>query len=237
MMRFGLIGLGRFGKHYLRLLTSLPEVELLAIANHSSGVFSEYKEKIPPQCITTIDTNTLLQNPAIDCIVIATPATTHFDLIQKALLAGKHVLVEKPMVTTAEEAKKIETLAKKQGKTLMVGYQYIYHDAIRYLKTSFDFGNVNYFFGEHLSSGPVRTDVGCFMDAGVHDLAIIEYLFAPGRIAGVKGASAGTSDDFTAVSVTFESGLFAHLVTSWIAPEKVRKVTIVGENGSAVLDD
>ena len=80
----------------------------------------------------------------------------------------------------------------------------------------------------------MRTDVGCFMDAGTHDLAIIEYLFSPGRIIDVRGANL---DEFTGVSVRFENGLFAHLVISWVAPEKVRRITIVGAHGSAVLDD
>ncbi len=95
--------------------------------------------------------------------------------------------------------------------------------------------------GEHLYAGPLRADVGSFMDAGIHDCAVLEYLFSPGKVVRVAGASravgSSKNDDFSAVTVKFQSGLLAHFLTSWYWPEKVRKVTLVGDKGMALFND
>lgn len=242
-LQFGIIGLGHFGKHYVRLLQEIPGVNLMVVANKTGDIFEKDEINLPKNVIKSLDESMVISNKEIDCVVIATPPSTHKDLILKSLSARKHVLVEKPMVMSSVEAKAVEKeLKKNKGLVFMVGFQYVYNDYIRYIKEHIsELGTVKYVLGENLYCGPLRADVGSFMDAGVHDCAILEYLFSPGRIAKVSGAnrSFGKSknDDFTAVTVKFQTGLMAHFLTSWYWPEKVRKLTLVGDRGMAVFND
>ncbi len=225
ILQFGIVGLGHFGKHYARLLREISGVKLVKTSNTSG------------------ETDEIINNKEIDCVVIATPPSTHSELIIKSLRAGKHVFVEKPMVVSIAEAKVVEKeLKKNKDLVFMVGFQYIYNDHIRYIKEHIaELGSVKYVLGENLYCGPVRADVGSFMDAGIHDCALLEYLFSPGKIVKVAGASrsfnGSAKDDFTAVTATFQSGLMAHFLMSWYWPEKVRKVTLVGDKGMALYND
>ena len=224
-LQFGIIGLGHFGKHYARLLQEIPGVNLVKTSNSS------------------VETDEIINSGEINCVVIATPPSTHCELIVKALRAGKHVLVEKPMVLGAAEAKKVKKeLDKNKNLVFMVGFQYIYNDHIRYIKEHVDdLGKIDYMMGAHFYCGPLRADVGSFADAGIHDIAVLEYLFSPGKITKVTGTSraisSSTKDDFTAATITFKNGLVVHLLTSWYWPEKVRKIVLVGDKGMALFND
>ncbi len=226
MIRFGLIGHGRFSKHYERLLGEIPGVKLSAIA----------------AIHTKIRVEDIFADKSIDAVVIVTPASTHADHIEKAVKAGKHVLVEKPMVISVAQGERLRNIVSHSDKKFMVGYQFLYNDAINAIKKDLKtYGAIRYFLGEHMSGGPIRDDIGIFMDAGVHDLSIIEYLFDPGKVTDVNGKqlfyNSKKFDDFTAVTVTFENGLNAHLITSWISPEKIRRIFVVGEKKSIMYDD
>lgn len=225
-LQFGVIGVGRFGKHYVRLLSDWPAASLKATANNSAEALQ------------------LIQDKAIDCVIIATPSSTHCKLIVAALEAGKHVLVEKPMVTGEEEARAVRVALAGKPLTLMVGFQFVYNDYIRYLKQIMEegrLGKILYVLGEQLYPGPIRCDVGCFVDAGAHELSILHYLFNPGTVTRAVGQSlafgATEHDDCTAVTVNFERGLTAHLVTSRIFPQKTRRLIIIGQSATAVFDD
>lgn len=225
ILQFGIIGLGHFGKHYARLLQEIPNVKLVKTSNISG------------------ETDEIINNKEIDCIVIASPPSTHCELIIKALRSGKHVLVEKPMVLSIAEAKKVEKeLKKHKNLVFMVGFQYVYNNYIGYIKEHLnELGTVKYVMGENLYCGPLRADVGSFMDAGIHDLAVLEYLFSPGKIKKISGASHSfgnsASDDFSAITAKFQNGLTVHLLTSWYWPEKVRKITLVGDKGMVLFND
>ncbi|MBI5728678.1 MAG: Gfo/Idh/MocA family oxidoreductase [Candidatus Magasanikbacteria bacterium] len=241
MLRFGLIGFGRFGKHYARLLQTTPGVQLTTVCASTQASFMTPATELAPGIKTTTDAAEIFGDQTLNCVIIATPLATHFDLIMSALKAGKHVLVEKPMVLTVKQAQAVQKVAASQSNIFMVGFQYLYNDYIRYLKSVLDsFGMIQYFRGEHLYCSPIRSDVGCFQDAGVHDLAILEYFF-PGQQFSISGSRHSIShserDDFTSTTLQYQNGLTAALTTSWFWPEKVRKITIVGDKGMAVFDD
>ncbi len=225
-LTFGVIGVGHFGKNYVRLLQNLEGVELSQVANSAK------------------ESQALLENPRIDCVVIATPVSTHFQLTSSAIEAGKHVLVEKPMVRNLEEAAELGKIVKKSGRTFMVGHQYLYNDFIRKLKeylVSGTIGETRYIFAEHLYFGPIRYDVGCFWETATHDIAIIDYLFRLAKIINVSGGAVDMvekgRDDFASVQVTFDTGLMVSIVTSWFWPVKTRRMTLVGRKGMALFDD
>lgn len=240
-LRCAIIGLGHFAKHYVRLLSIMPDVELAAIATRTAGAFGQYKDVIPTGVITTTDVQAIMDDSAIDCVFIITPPSTHMQLIEQAITAGKHVFVEKPMVMNVSEADHIAALLAKNPVTFMVGYQYVYNDFVRVLKQILpELGMLHYVVGAHWSPGPLRTDVGSFQDAGTHDVAIIEYLFNPGSVVKAGGSSfsvSGNREDFTSAGVEFESGIRVQIITARYWPKKIRRFTVVGERGIVQIND
>lgn len=241
-LRFGLIGLGNFGRHYARILQKLPDASLSAVAAKSADTLAAHRTSLPKEILQTTNTDEILSNPNIDCVVIATPVSTHFDLASASLRAGKHVLLEKPMTADVQEAEELCKLAKASGKIFMVGYQYLYNDFVLALKEILPkLGKIRFYAGEHLSRGPAREDIGVFFDAGVHDLSLINFLLNPGDITSSSGESfsfnSAQNDDFASAGFSFSSELKAHVLASRISPEKVRKITLIGENGTALIDD
>lgn len=225
-LRFGVIGTGYFGKHYVRLLNNFDGAELVATASREA------------------ETAAVIGDSRVDCIVIATPAATHYQIAADALAAGKHVLVEKPMVLQLSDANTLAKLVKRTARVLMVGHQYCYHDHVRTLKTELGrgaLGRVRYLYAEHLYCGPMRRDVGAFWDSATHVLALVDYLFGPCQIVDAAGTAltmtGGPQDDFTAGTVTFADGLLLTMVLSRFAPQKVRRFTLGGADGMAVFDD
>lgn len=242
-LRFGLLGLGYFGRNYVRLLQGVKGVQLAAVAARTQETLSQFKSGIPKAAVKTTDVSLILESSDIDCVVIATPPSTHFQIAKKALECGKHVLLEKPMVPSLEEAKKLRAVVSKSGVTFMVGHQYVYNDYIRYLHSSIrngSLGSVKCAVGEH-SGFQARKDIGCLWDAGTHQLSMLQYLFNPGRIVEVRGSSVALSgrrfDDFTTAAIEFGNGLFATLVVSWMGGQKARKLTLAGDKAVVVFDD
>ncbi|MEK7084198.1 MAG: Gfo/Idh/MocA family oxidoreductase [Patescibacteria group bacterium] len=242
-LRFGLIGFGHFGKQYVRLLQTMPGASLEAIASHSAGAFEKNQDMLPVSARVYTHASDVLQNSRIDCVIIATPPSTHHELIQAALRAGKHVLVEKPMVQTQKEAEEVRQLAEGGSCIFMVAFQYVYNDYINYLRDQLNvhaLGKILYVLSENLYLGPMRSDASCFLDAGSHELSLLEYLFAPGDVSDARGTHLSFSSapsDFTAATIHFDSGLAAHLLTCWFAPEKKHTFTVVGDHGMAVYND
>jgi UDP-N-acetylglucosamine 3-dehydrogenase len=241
-LRFGLIGLGYFGKNYLRLLQEIKGAELSAVCNKEEKAFLEYSSLIQKTVVKTTDANTILENPEIDCVVIATPPGTHLELAMKALQNGKHVLLEKPMTPTLEEAKNLRDAVKKTKLTFMVGHQYCYNDHLTWLHDNINLlGKPSLVIANHLYSGPIRKDIGCFFDAGTHQLSMIQYLLNPGRVVEAEGrkVSLGKNriEDFATATARFENGLVASITTTWLSPEKTRKFSIFGSKKTAVFDD
>lgn len=239
-LAFGVIGAGYFGRHYVRLLQEMPGIALRAVADRAESIVAP----LPPSVKQSTDARDIFSDPAVDCVVIATPVASHAALVAAALAAGKHVLVEKPMTATLREAEELQTAVEKSGRIFMIGHQYLYHDHLRALKERLDqgmLGTPRYVFAEHLFFGPIRSDTGCFWESAVHECSVLDYLFMPGDAGDARGMrvdfrGAGR-DDFASVGVIFENGLTAAIVVSWFAPEKVRRMTIAGDKGMAVFDD
>ncbi|MBI2140914.1 Gfo/Idh/MocA family oxidoreductase [Candidatus Woesearchaeota archaeon] len=248
-LRFGLIGVGYFGRNYVKLLQSIPDAVLSAVATRTNESLAGIKDAIPKSAVATTNASLVLRNRDVDCVVIATPPSTHLAFVAEALEHGKHVLVEKPMATSLAEAKQLRAIVRKGSSTFMVGHQYVYNDYVRFLKKLIGdggLGKARYVVGEHMCF-PVRKDIGSFWDAAPHQLSLIQFLLSPGKIVEAGGKSIAVSgaksdaksgfDDFTAATVRFESGLSATLITTWFGAKKTRLMTVVGDKAVAVFDD
>src|SRR3989344_3279382 len=241
-LTFGLLGAGHFGRNYIRILQSIPGVKLLAVADISQEALSGLE--VPLSTIKTLNFQEVIDNQQIDCVIIATPTFSHFTLSQAVLRAGKHVLVEKPMVSKLEEAKSLRDDVLKSGNILMVGHQYLYNDYIRRLKKRIeagDLGQVRTFSAEHFYCRPGNASSNCFWETATHELAIIDYLFSPRKIYDVKGRLINISGDgrydFTTVNITYGNDLYATLINSWCMPEKIRRFVVAGDQGTALYND
>lgn len=235
-LRCGVIGVGRFGRHYVRLLRDMPGAELVAVAARTQESVDALGS-LPDTVWKTTEVASVIQHPDIDCVIVATPAITHAELCREALIAGKHVLVEKPMVTTLEDAYAIEKIVKETGRTFMVGHQYLYNDSIRELRRRIqnnELGRIRIFRAEHFSPGPIRTDIGCLWEMATHELSILHYLIGPGELMDVRGR---VLRDIATFSATFAGGLTAVVTVSWLGPEKMRRCSMIGEAATAVFDD
>lgn len=225
-LNFALIGRGKFGKNYERLLKEIPGISLQAIVTASSG-----------------NLESVMQNPEINCVVIATPPKTHFALAKAALEAGKHVLLEKPMVVNLKEAEALKELVENSDRIFMVGFQYLFNDYIRYLKKeigSESFGKIMNISFEHFQSQP-RNDVNVFWDVAPHSISIFQFIFNLKKIIKVSGEQKNLEnpnlEDYAKAKVQFDHGPLLDITTSWPGKEKIRKLTIQGERKTAVLDE
>ncbi len=149
MVRFGIIGVGKFGKNYLRLLQGIKGAKLVAVAAVTKESLDASGSLVSSGVKKTTNAEEIFSDPKIDAVIIATPTETHFSLAFAALKNGKHVLVEKPMTATLKEAEELARAAEKSGKILMVGHQYLYNGHIRFLKQKLDdgfFGAIRYIY-------------------------------------------------------------------------------------------
>lgn len=238
---FGLIGFGRWGKNWARLLQEVDGIVLKAVVKKTPSVPDGVI--LSPAVRVFTDAKAIFSDPAIDCVVIATPAATHFDLARRAIESGKHVLVEKPMTAALAEAEELRRIAAKSDRVCMVGYQYVYNDYVARIREKIqngEFGNVRVFTAEHLVS-PVRKDMGCFLDAGVHALSLVRYLFGSAAVKDPSGVSADFDgdglDDFASAVARFDRGPIVHITAGRSGAQKTRRMTFSGERGGAVFDE
>lgn len=237
------IGCGYWGPNLLRNLATHPGCQLVAVAENTPKRRAFVSSRFPAIPLRD-DAEDVIRDSGVDAIVIATPAGTHFRLAKAALLAGKHVLVEKPLATTLAEAEELASLAAKQGVVLMVGHTFLYNDAVLELHrmTTKEFiGQTFYMHSQRLNLGQLRSDVNAWWNLAPHDLSIF-LLLMNGRMPKSISAS-GTAhlqpnvEDVVMASLEWEDGVRGFVHVSWLDPFKVRRMTVVGSQRMVVYDD
>jgi predicted dehydrogenase len=185
----------------------------------------------------------MLADPAVDAVAIATPVSTHFPLAKLALLAGKHVFVEKPFTATVDEGEELITLADERGLTLMVDHTFIYTSAVRKIHeliSSGSLGDLYYYDSVRVNLGLFQSDVSVMWDLAVHDLSIMDFLLGKNPITVAATAVAhvsGQPENMAYIICRFENNLIAHFHVNWLAPVKVRQTLICGSEKMVVFDD
>jgi len=174
----GMVGLGGWGKNLLRNFGTLPEADLRWCCDADEATRERYAAAYPNARFTaTYDE--LLADPGLRAVVLATPVPTHFELARRAILAGKDVMVEKPMTWTAAEAYELRDLVSGSGRVLMVGHLLRFHpgvDKLRELVESGHLGDVHYVYGNRLNLGTIRPDENALWSLGVHDISVVLHL-------------------------------------------------------------
>ena len=185
----------------------------------------------------------LLEDPDIQAIVVATTASTQYELCKAALQAGKDVFVEKPFVLTVSHAEELVQRAEQEGRILMVGYLLEHHPVIHRLKHLIDsgeFGDVYYLYNQRVNLGVVRNDGNALWYFAPHDVSAALYLLdkEPTEVAawGQSYLQPGIEDGVF-LTLNFAGKAMAHIHVSWLDPHKIRKMTVVGSKKMAVFDD
>lgn len=238
----GILGAGYWGPNLIRSFAETPGCELRYVCDLRQDLLAKVAKRFH-QVNTTTRFEDLLQDPEVDGIVIATPATTHADLAAKALQAGKHVLVEKPLAHEAAAAERLVALAEAQKRILMVGHTFEFNPAVRKLKDLIrdpTFGDIVYLYSRRVNLGVLRQDVNALWNLAPHDISIIHYLFEeyPSFVSahGTAHIRKGI-EDVAFLYLEFPSGKMAHVHVSWLDPSKVRTMTVIGSRRMVIYDD
>jgi len=241
MLRVGVVGCGYWGPYLVRNLHDMPDVELVGVADlrpeRLAYVLCAY-----PSVRAFPEPGELLE-AGVDAVVLATPIETHFALAREALLAGKHVLVEKPLAATVAEARELVRLAGELGRTLMVGHTFLYNPAVRELRRlveAGELGRIYYADSARLNLGLFQRHSDVVWDLAPHDISILAYVLGGPPVAvSARGSACIRPDvhDVCYLELLFADGTRANVHVSWLDPDKVRRLTLVGDRRMAVYND
>jgi len=242
MIRVGVIGCGYWGPNLIRNFARNPQSAVQAVCDmryeRAMRVGAEYR--IPS---VTDRADVVLNAPDVDLIVIATPSRSHYTLAKKAILAGKHVLVMKPLATRLDEAEELCSLAETQGVLLAVDHTFVFTGAVRKMKeliASNEIGDIYYFDSVRINLGLIQADVNVVWDLAPHDVSIMDFLIGQDPVAvSATGASHGGSptENIAYVTVRYEGSLIGHVHVNWLAPAKVRRTIVGGSKRMLIYDD
>lgn len=242
MIGIGVVGYGYWGPNLVRNFMAAAGSRVVAVCDARPERLATVSNQYPHVGVTKSFAD-LLANPAVDAVAIATPVHTHFELAMRALQAGKHVMVEKPLASCSEDAQRLVDEADARSLVLMVDHTYVYTGAvakIRELAQNRSLGELFYYDSVRVNLGLFQQDVNVIWDLAVHDLAIMSYVLPSKPVAvSATGIShfGGKIENIGYISVFFDSNVIAHIHVNWLAPVKIRRTLIGGSEKMIVYDD
>ena len=237
-MDFALIGMGYWGKNYYRILNTNDNINLTAVVDTAPS--DKLNSKV--QYFQNIE-NFIDSEHRIEAAVVSTPTNTHYEITKKLLSNNIHVLVEKPLALNSDEAEELINLARERGLVLLVDHTFLYNEAINFainMIQNGEIGKLLHINFERTNLGPIRNDVSCLWDLTAHDISILNAItnLEPNQI---KASSFNTNKsevfDMVNISLNYENNLFVTMFSSWLHPEKNRKIKIVGDEKMIIFDD
>jgi len=241
-VRVAVVGCGYWGPNLIRNFKSLPDCDLTDLCDVSTARLKHLKS-LYPDVTTHASFEEMLNGRELDAIVISTPVHLHHKLAMQSLNAGKHVMIEKPMASSVVQCEEMAAVARKKKLTLMVGHTFLYSPHVRKIKEiikSGDIGDILYITSRRLNLGLFQKDINVVWDLAPHDISIIQYLMEEMPVSvNCQGNAHVTKgiEDISNMTLTFSSGRYATVQTSWLDPRKVREITIVGSKRMIVYDD
>jgi len=242
MERIGLIGAGYWGANIAASFEATGNAEIAWVCDLDEARAKRLTVR-RPRARATRSLDDIFADAAVGAVAISTPTTTHHAVAKRALLAGKHVFVEKPITASVAEAADLVQIAAHTRRTLLVGHVFEYNSTLAAVKDIIargELGEVHYFNFERTNLGPVRTDVNALWDLASHDVSIMCDL---ADAAPMDVTASGQSflnpgiEDVVFATFSFANGAKAHVHASWLNPRKVRQITVVGSRKMLVWDD
>lgn len=234
MTGIGIIGLGHWGPNYLRVFNGLENCKVVCAAEPNKDRCDKLRKGYPGVDFVASHTE-LIRRDDVDAVVIAVPSAMHHAVAREALLAGKHVLCEKPLTTSSEDAWDLVRLAGEKSRVLMTGHVFLFNPGIEYLAAAardHALGSLYYLGSVRTNLGPFRSDVNVAWDLASHDVYIFNHIVQrrPEAVSAV-GASylRDGVEDVAFVTLKYPNGVLGHIHISWLDPKKVRQITMVGE--------
>jgi predicted dehydrogenase len=242
MNNIAIVGIGYWGPNLVRNFISLKNTKISAVCDIDKSRLDFIKSRYPSVNIES-NYNTILNDNGIDAVVLATPIETHYELAKSALLAGKHVFVEKPFTMKSDEAKELKELSESKNLVLMVGHTFLYSPPV--LKVSqlirdHELGNIKYIALTRINLGRIKHDTNVLWDLAPHDFSIIlewmrrlpEKIQVMGKAATFQG-----NVDVAFVNLFYDDDIIINIHMSWLSPVKVRQSYIIGDKKMVVYDD
>jgi predicted dehydrogenase len=242
MIKVGVIGYGYWGPNLVRNFTAAPGSEVVAVCDLREERLTPLR-KIYPSLRTYRNATELIRDTAIDAVIISTPVSSHFELAMEALTAGKHVLVEKPLASRSDDARRLIDEAARRRLVLMVDHTFVYTDAVRKMRQLIcagELGEIYYYDAVRVNLGLFQHDVNVIWDLAIHDLSIMDYVLPTKPVAvSATGIShvQGQPENVAYITLFFPSTQIAHVHVNWLTPVKVRHTLIGGSEKMILYDD
>src|ERR1044072_3348526 len=242
MIKVGVIGYGYWGPNLVRNFMTAAGSVVMRVCDLREERLSPL-EKLYPGLKTSTDSAELINDPQIDAVVIAPPVSSHFDLALSSLRAGKHVLVEKPLASNSDQARKLVDEAVARKLILLVDHTFVYTPAVRKIReliASGELGQIYYYDAVRVNLGLFQHDVNVIWDLAIHDLSIMDYVLPDKPIAiSATGIShvPGQPENVAYITLFFSSAQIAHVHVNWLTPVKVRHTLIGGSEKMILYDD
>jgi predicted dehydrogenase len=237
----GVVGLGYWGPNHVRVLQESEQARLRWLCDIDPARLERLGRRTTARRTTKLDP--ILDDPRTDAVILSTPISTHYELARRCLEAGKHVLVEKPLATTSEDADELVKLAAEQGLALMCGHTFLFSPPVRRVRAyieSGELGNVYFISSSRVNLGLHQKDVSVIWDLAPHDFSILNYWLGEAPVAITTVGRDSIVDgvaDVAFVNLSYESGLIANVELSWLSPSKLRRTVVVGSEKMVVYDD
>lgn len=235
------VGFGYWGPNHVRCLSRMSDCRVTAV-----DLDPKRLERLAhdfPNVRRETDLKRVLADESIHAVVVATPTGTHFQVVRDAILAGKHVLCEKPLCTQSSQAEELVELAHKHNVVLMTGHIFLFNGGIQKVKELVDvgeLGTMQYMSAVRTNLGPIRSDVNAAVDLATHDISIFNWILdsEPESVSAVGGAFVQNGiHDVVFMHLRYPQGQLASIQVSWLNPKKVRQITLVGSQRMITCDD
>lgn len=242
MVNVAVVGLGYWGPNLVRNFIEVKNCNLVAVCDQDEGRLERINKRYPSIGLKT-DYKDIVNAPDIDAVAIATPVFTHYELAARALEAGKHVLVEKPISAGSEEAKSLIEIARENNRVLMVDHTFLYTGSVKKTKELIsrgELGDLYYFDSVRINLGLFRSDVNVIWDLAAHDISIVQYLIGeePVTVSAVGRDFDNNGIPCMAyITLGYRSGVIGHIHVSWLSPVKVRRIIVAGSQEMVIYDD
>ncbi|MET0636407.1 MAG: Gfo/Idh/MocA family oxidoreductase [Chitinophagaceae bacterium] len=238
----GIIGYGYWGQNIVRNFYHTGGCSIRLVADTDPAAL-ELLGRNYPSLKTVTDADSLIMDDQVQAVVIATPVFTHYPLARKALLLGKHVLIEKPVTTSVAEALELKSIAEEKNLIILVDHTFLYTSAVQKIRELIDggtIGNLRYFDSTRINLGMFQPDVNVMWDLASHDLAIMAYLISEQPVSvnatGISHTGNGL-ENIAYLTINYNSDFIAHIHCSWTSPVKIRQTLIGGDKKMIIYND